>query len=355
LSTTFSSVAKQLAARYGNLVPSSIVQLSCERFGISVPGHLPYVRTGKRGGRLDISGYLSAVPVRAPSVTPTPTPTPVPVPAPSVGLPALDGSMETVENRFAALDMMAQGVADGHYRALIVSGNPGIGKTYTLEKILKQAQEQRKIKSFSPIHGFSRATGIFRLLYENRTPGKIVLFDDCDSVFSDEIGLNLFKAALDTTERRVVSWYSEKPFVDDDGTSLPKSFEYDGTVVFVTNKDFEKEIGGKLKPHLEALLSRSYYLDLHMRSEKELFDRIEKVTRNSRLLADAGLPQSCADFLLQYVHENAKNLREVSLRTVVKLATIYKATSSNVDQFRIMADAACCKRKARLKKEEGKE
>ena len=73
------------------------------------------------------------------------------------------------------------------------------------------------------------------------------------------------KGALDTTKRRVISWRSEKIFEAEDGEAIPSSFDFEGAVIFVTNKNFDREImrSSKLTPHLEALISRSFYLDLN--------------------------------------------------------------------------------------------
>jgi len=245
--------------------------------------------------------------------------------------------------RFGALDDMGYGVVSGHYRALIVSGNPGIGKTYTLEKILSGAQGLGGF-TFKTVHGFTRATGLYQLLYENSAPGSVLLLDDCDSVFGDETSLNILKAALDTTKTRTISWYSEHNLKDQDGNSLPKEFEYNGAIIFVTNLDFDRAVrsSGRLGPHLEALISRSYYLDLNMRSERYLMSRLAHVVRNSEMLASLNMTPEQGEQILTYIAEHKKQLREVSLRTVVKLANIIRASNST-EEFERVARLACCR------------
>lgn len=252
-----------------------------------------------------------------------------------------DEILTDINNRFRALEDVAKGVVDGHYRAVIVSGNPGIGKTFTLEQKLKEAFAAKKIR-YTSVSGFARATGLFRLLYECKDAGSVLLIDDCDSVFGDETALNLLKKALDTTDERMVSWYSERPFKDEEGEALPKSFQFDGTIVFVTNMDFDRQMESKLGTHLAALISRTIYLDLNLRSQRHILARLTNVVRSSNMLADLGLTARDGEFLIDYITTNLKRLREVSLRTVVKLATIRKASASDAE-FQRVASMACCR------------
>lgn len=247
-----------------------------------------------------------------------------------------------IGDRFAALEDMAYGVAAQHYRAMIVSGQPGTGKTYGLEKVLKAQRAIGTISKLTVVHGFTRATGLYKLLYDNREAGSVLVFDDCDSVFSDETSLNILKAALDTTHVRTISWHSERNFKDDEGNELPHTFEFEGSVIFVTNLDFDRSMGSKLGPHLAALISRSYYLDLNMRSQAELLERIDSVVRGSEMLESLGLSVEQGEKILTYIHAKTKALREISLRTVVKLANIVKASGDD-GEFERVAKMTCCK------------
>jgi len=248
---------------------------------------------------------------------------------------------QDISQRFTALEDMARGVIAGCYRAVVVSGNPGIGKTFTLERILGEAAVNKKVR-YTSVHGYARATGLYRLLYDHRQEGNVILFDDCDSVFGDETSLNLLKAALDSTKKRQVSWHSEKNFKDDGGENLPKSFDFEGSVIFITNLDFDKAISSRLGPYLEALISRSFYLDLNMRSANQLMTRLTSVVHGSSILKDLGLSEEDGEYLLGYIQKNWRSLREVSLRTVVKLSSILKASVDN-KEFERVARATCCK------------
>lgn len=235
-----------------------------------------------------------------------------------------------VEDRFAVLDRMASGLADGKFRAVFISGPPGVGKTWTAEKILNEAKDV----TYEKITGYSRATGLYKLLYENREANQIVLLDDCDSIFSDETALNLLKAACDTTARRSLHWRSEKEFEDGFGEEIPKHFEYNGRIVFVTNLDFDSisQGGGRMAPHLSAMMSRSFYLDLNL-SHREILTRVLAVAKKSAILASHNAKEK--ERIVSFVKEHAETLREVSLRVLVKLSQILTATKTDADFLRI--------------------
>jgi len=257
--------------------------------------------------------------------------------------------IKEIKERFAAVTRMAEGVAEGKFRAMLVSGNPGIGKTFTLEDCFERIASDVSI-TYQKVTGFVKATGLFRLFFENKEPNNVIMFDDCDSIFADEVALNFLKAACDSTRKRWISWRSEKQFADTSGSAdvddlgnIPKEFEFKGHVCFVTNLDFDKLIraNNRIAPHLEALVSRAFYLDLNLNSTRELFVRIKDVVTSTDMLVD--LSESAKETILQYMEDNVTRIREISLRMVLKLSQIYKSSKNNED-FKVMALASCLKR-----------
>lgn len=244
-----------------------------------------------------------------------------------------------VSSRFATLDRVASGVASGIFRALIISGPPGVGKTWTVEEIISKASGIE----YEKVSGYSRATGLFRALWEHKDPNHVVVIDDCDSVFQDENALNLLKVACETgTSDRVLAWRAETDFEDEVGEDIPRKFVFEGRVVFVTNLDFDalSRAGGRLAVHLSALCSRSLYLDLNM-SRREVLSRVLSVARTSKILAAHNEKEK--EKIVSYVRERASQMREVSLRALVKLSQILTATKSEADFVRI-ADATLTRR-----------
>ena len=176
-----------------------------------------------------------------------------------------------INERFDILDVLAQSCIVGDSRALIVSGPPGLGKSFNIEKALKDWDVGGD--NLIIIKGYVRPTGLFKMLYKYREAGNIIVMDDADSIFFDPISLNILKAVCDTTEQRNVSWLSEARLNDDEtGEPIPRSFDFDGSVIFLTNYDFDSMIakGHKLAPHLQALVSRSQYVDRSEEHTSEL-------------------------------------------------------------------------------------
>ena len=181
--------------------------------------------------------------------------------------------LKKISKTFEALHLFVAGVIEGTYRSLIVSGPPGVGKTFTTEQMLKEAMDNEEIL-FHHHRGFARATGIYKMLYANREEHQVLLIDDSDWIFQDETSLNLLKGALDTTAKRVIAWQTEHTFEDDEGNIIPNEFEFQGSCIFISNLDFRRlaESNKKTAPHIDALMSRSYYLDLAMRDTRAFTD-----------------------------------------------------------------------------------
>ena len=167
-------------------------------------------------------------------------------------------------DRFDILDILTEGTIVGNSRALIVSGAPGVGKSFGVEKMLRQYDPSGE--TYTIVKGYTRPTGLVKLLYQYRHAGNIIVFDDADSVFQDDIGLNILKCVADTTDRRTVSWLSEGKLVDETTAEIiPRSFDFEGGIIFLSNLNFEYMIdkGSRIAPHLEAMMSRAF-LDLAM-------------------------------------------------------------------------------------------
>ena len=215
----------------------------------------------------------------------------------------------------------------GDSRALVISGPAGLGKSHTVEHAL--AQWDPSGNNYTIVKGYVRPTGLVKMLWSYRSAGQVIVFDDADAIFFDDVSLNLLKAVCDTTEKRTVSWLSEAALIDDDtSVRIPRSFQFDGSIIFLSNYDFDAMIakGHKLAPHLQALMSRSHYLDLSMKSRRDYLVRIQQVI-------DQGLLSHLDAFSrLQvriFVDKNADNMRELSLRSCIKLGNLIKSSPDN--------------------------
>lgn len=254
--------------------------------------------------------------------------------APAAAIPAAVSNetdaeiMERLEKRFSAMDLMTTATCFGANRSLIISGPAGLGKSYGVMKTLEEAERRNLVPIV--VKGYIRPTGLYKLLYENRFKKCIVVFDDADSIFSDDVCLNLLKAACDMTETRRLSWLTETKMEDEDGERLPRSFEFEGSIIFITNYDFDDLIakGNKLAPHFEALISRSHYLDLAMKSKRDYIVRIKQVVFGKGMLSRDGFSDTEAAEIVSFVEDNMNRLRELSLRMVVKVAGLFRMDRS---------------------------
>jgi hypothetical protein len=242
-----------------------------------------------------------------------------------------------IAERFDILDVLTEACTVGNARALIVSGPAGLGKSFTVEKRLADWDPNQL--NHTIVKGYVRATGLVKLLYQYREAGQVIVFDDADAIFFDDVSLNLLKAVCDTTERRTVSWLSEGSLIDEEtAVRIPRSFQFDGTIIFISNYDFDAMIdrGHKLAPHLAALVSRAHYIDLAMKSRRDYLVRIRQVIEQG-LLGHLTYEQEAE--VKQFIDKNADSLRELSLRMAIKLGHL-AAQGGNWERI---AKITCCK------------
>ncbi|AFL47449.1 hypothetical protein ZZ1p0131 [Acinetobacter phage ZZ1] len=232
-----------------------------------------------------------------------------------------------INKRFSVMDMMTKGIINKSIRSLIISGAPGIGKTFTLNRDLQAADDAGEIE-YTILNGKMSPIGLYCKLFECASSNSVLVLDDVD-VFSSEDALNLLKAALDTSETRKVCWSTASSYLKDEG--IPLEFEFEGTIVFISNVDFDRELsrGSKLAPHLDALISRSVYLDLGVHTNEEIMVRVEDVILNTDMMFKAGLLESETLEILEWMKSNISRLRNVSLRTALYLASFVKTDEHN--------------------------
>ena len=242
-----------------------------------------------------------------------------------------------IAERFQILDLLTEACMVGNSRSLIVSGPAGLGKSFTVERTLGQWDPNGV--NHTIVKGYVRATGLIKLLYQFREEGQVVVFDDADTIFFDDTSLNLLKAVCDTTERRRVSWLSEGKLMDEEtGEIIPRTFDFEGTIIFITNYDFDQMIekGHKLAPHLNALISRSHYIDLALKTRRDYLVRIRQVIREGML---AELTDDQRNDVMSYIERNHARLRELSLRMAIKIGNLRKSN----DNWERLANVTCCR------------
>lgn len=244
---------------------------------------------------------------------------------------------QKLNDRFDILEEMTLSAVAGDVRALIVSGPGGLGKSFTVDKALDCLPREQ----WTAIRGTVNKTGLYKTLYQYRHPGNVIVFDDADRIFFDDDCLNLLKAACDTMKTREISYLSEFKLIDEETAEvIPRQFVFEGTVIFITNQDFDSVIasGSKIAPHMEALITRSHYIDLAMKTRRDYLIRIRQVV-NQGMLRDQGLSKQQEQEVLDFIDENQDKLRELSLRMALKLSTLMKTAKD----WKRTARVTCCK------------
>ena len=245
--------------------------------------------------------------------------------------------------RFEILDQMTKAVKDGQIRAMIVSGPPGVGKSFGVEKVLLKSElfnilAEKKPK-FEVVKGAMSSIGLYSKLYEFSAEGNVVVFDDCDSILMEDLSLNILKGALDSGSRRFISWNTDSRILRSEG--IPDRFEFKGAAIFITNIKFEHVRSKKLRDHLDALESRCHYIDLQMDTNREKILRIRQVVKQGQMLERYEFEPCVEDELIEFVEANQDKLRELSLRMVLKIADLRKGFPLN---WIAMVKTTCMKR-----------
>ena len=251
-------------------------------------------------------------------------------------------AIERIRNRFQILDEMAKAATTGDIRAMIVSGPPGVGKSYGVEKIVEKAcmfdQLAGKRLRAEVVKGSATPIGLYQTLYKYSDKNCMLVFDDCDSILVDDVALNLLKGALDSGSKRKISWLSESRALRAEG--IPDSFNFNGSVIFITNLKFDKMKSQKLKDHLDALQSRCHYLDLTLDTMRDKILRIKQIAADGALFENMDLDKVAETEIIEYMEEHKNSLREVRLRMAIKVAQLRKSFPL---RWKDMAKVTCMK------------
>ena len=247
-----------------------------------------------------------------------------------------------LRERFEILTDMTKAVKSGDVRAMIVSGPPGVGKSYGVEEVLSKDDlfdklGQRKPK-YEIVKGAMSALGLYAKLYEYSDAKSVLVFDDCDSILMEDLSLNILKGALDSSKKRYIAWNTDSRLLRSEG--IPDRFEFKGAAIFITNIKFEHVKSKRLRDHLDALESRCHYIDLQMDTEREKILRIRQIVGDG-MLADYEFEQETVDEIVTFIDANKSKLRELSLRMVLKVADLRKSFPST---WQAMAKTTCMRR-----------
>lgn len=221
--------------------------------------------------------------------------------------------MTVVESRdpevmFSNLERLTKMVGRGIQPSLVITGMAGVGKTHLVKETLRQLG-LRESYDFEHFKGKATAAGLYMTLYANSD--KIVVLDDCDSVFKDDDAVNILKAALDSYDTRQISYISTKPLKDEFGEPIPSRFEFTGKIIFISNIHQSKLD--------EAIRSRSFVSDISMNTA-QMFQRMEQLMPTMEKSIPLAAKQQALDIMKQL---DAKyGGVDINLRSFIKAARI---------------------------------
>ena len=253
-----------------------------------------------------------------------------------------DERIAEIAARFEILNEMSKACIAGEIRAMIVSGPPGVGKSFTVEREVEKAQLLDQIAGkrlrAEVVKGSATPIGLYQTLYKYSDKNCVLVFDDCDSILLDDVSLNLLKGALDSGKKRKISWLSESSALRREG--IPDSFEFRGSVIFITNLKFDAMKSQKLRDHLDALQSRCHYLDLTLDTMRDKLLRIRQIAGTGDLFGDYEFENGEEQEVIAFMELHQNRLREMSLRMATKIADLRKTFPA---KWQALAQSTCMK------------
>ena len=233
-----------------------------------------------------------------------------------------------LERRYAIVESYIKELSNGQIHNLIINGPAGVGKTHAVETFLNQYAKG----SYKVVKGHMTPLSLYGNLFFHRDPNSILVLDDIDSVFKKIEGVNLLKAAMDTSCVRRINWESSSALK---GVGIPDSFEFKGKVILISNIGFSFVRKNSISAHLDALKDRSFNIVVADNTKESCFKQVCFMVLKKNMLNTFNLKYEQHVELLDYLNEHIIEIEKISLRTAIKIAQLMSICPSN---WRAMAD-----------------
>lgn len=251
---------------------------------------------------------------------------------------------------FQAMKKAVTVIAKKVGKALVISGNGGVGKTYAVNSVL-EAYGLRRPADYNILKTKCTPISMYKFLYRNQD--KICIFDDCDSILQNAEGRSILKSALDSDNIREVFWNSDgKDMVDttscedndevadvlakwskrhEGRQGIPNHFFFNGAVIIISNmkKDEIKNLD-------EALVTRCHTVEVLL-SNEEILDRLGGLLANFKIydannqdITDEDMKNEVFDWISsdEYLSDERMQGKTLNFRLFVNT---YKALYANGD------------------------
>ena len=222
-------------------------------------------------------------------------------------------------------------VKKNSHKSSILVGPPGLGKSYVVLKSLSEAGRVSGTDYYT-INGHITPAKLFATLYLFRAKGQILVLDDCDNIFTHDVGINILKAATDTTQNTVsyISNYQIKI-----SGIIVQDFKYEGSVIICTNIDLSTGRGRQAE-HMRAVESRSTKITFGIESIDQKFAQLMNVVLITNYLKEKKLNLSDDKIylMLDYIRVNLPRIKSLDLRLPEKIG----AEMINRRDWRIVCD-----------------
>ena len=160
------------------------------------------------------------------------------------------------------------------------------------------------------VKGYTSAKGLYRTLFENRK--KLIVLDDADAAWKNDVGANILKAALDSDEDRWISWNVE----GGDNNGLPKRFLFEGRIIFISNVSSED--------FPQPLITRSLRADVELTTE-ECFERMRQILPSPKFAP--GVTMKVKKMAYNFLYENREMAAEISSRSLLNVIQVANSGS----------------------------
>jgi len=217
----------------------------------------------------------------------------------------------SINQRFEFLESLVRMVGKGFRNSLIITGEGGLGKSYTIKQEfdalgLKPYDPETGIGDYKKIKGTSTARGLFNTI--KKYNGLILIFDDCKKVLLDSIMVEILKGALESEKNRTVCW------VTADGDN---EIEYTGRMIFLANLQHSQLD--------KAVKTRASCVDVSMTAD-EIIQRMRWIAGKEgyRPLISEELKNEALDII-----EANKHCTKLSMRTMLEAFDFIESGEAN--------------------------